>query len=44
MVGVLEDFELGEGTVINDYRVHEKGTGRLLKGHKVIVLADCIMN
>jgi hypothetical protein len=44
MVGVLEDFELGEGAVINNCRVLEEGTGQLLKGRKVIVAADCIMN
>jgi len=44
MVGVLEDFELGEGAVIDDCGVHEEGTGRLLKGREVIVLADCITN
>jgi len=44
MVGVLEDFELGEGAVIDDCGVHEEGTGWLLKGCEVIVLADCITN
>ena len=44
MVRVLEDFKLGEGAVIDDCGVYEKGTGWLLKGCKVIVLADCIMN
>src|SRR5260221_10976148 len=44
MVGVLEDFELGEGTVIDDFGVHEDGTGRFLKGCEVIVAADCFTN
>ena len=44
MVGVLEDFKLGEGAIIDDFRVHEEGAGWLLKGRKVIVAADGITN
>ena len=44
MVGVLEDFELGESAVIDDFGVHEEGTGGLLKGREVIVAADGITN
>jgi len=44
MVGVLEDFELREGAVIDNCRVHKEGMGQLLKGREVIVLADCITN
>ena len=44
MVGVLEDFELGEGAVIDDCGVQEDGTRRLLKGCEVIVALDCVTN
>jgi hypothetical protein len=44
MVGVLEDFELGEGAVIDNCGVHEDGAGWLLKGREVIIAADCITN
>ena len=41
---MLQDFELGEGAVINDFGVHEVGAGPLLKGRKLIVVVDCITN
>ena len=44
MVGVLEDFELGEGAVIDDFGVRKDGTGRLLIGREVIVAGDCVTN
>jgi len=44
MVGVLEDFKLREGAVIDNFRVHKEGAGWLLKGGEVIVALDCVMN
>src|SRR6267378_3184568 len=44
MVGVFEDLKLGKGAVIDDFGEHEDGTGWLLKGRKVIVAGDCVMN
>jgi len=44
VVGVLKDFELGEGAVIDDFGVHKDRTGRLLKGREVIVAGDCVTN
>ena len=44
MVGVLKDFELGEGAVIDDFGVQEEGMGGLLKGCEDVVAADCITN
>ena len=41
---MLEDFELRECAVINDFGVHEDGAGQFLKGHEVIVAADCVTN
>jgi len=41
---VLQDFELREGAVIDDFGVHEVGVGWLLKGFKLIVAVDCITN
>ena len=42
MIGVLKDFELREGAVIDDLGVQEEGTGGGLKGREVVVVADCI--
>ena len=44
MVRLLEDFKLGEGAVINNFRVHKDGMGWLLMGREIIVVGDCIMN
>ena len=41
---MLQDFELGEGAVINDFGVHEAGAGQLLKGCEFIVAVNCIIN
>ena len=41
---MLQDFELGEGAIIDDFRVHELGAGRLLKGRELVVAVDCITN
>jgi len=41
---VLQDFELGEGAVIDDFGVHEAGARRPLKGREFIVAFDCIPN
>ncbi len=41
---MLQDFELREGAVIDDFGVYEVGAGRLLKGRELIVAVDCITN
>jgi hypothetical protein len=41
---VLQDFKLGEGAVIDNFGVPERGVGRLLKAREFIVAVDCITN
>lgn len=41
---MFENLELGEIAVFNNFRVHEVGAGRHLKGGEVIVLVNCLTN
>jgi len=41
---VFEDFEFGEVTVINNFRVYKDGAGWCLKRHKGIIMVNHIKN
>ena len=44
VIGMLDNFELGEIAVFNNFRVYEVGAGWHLEGGKGIVAVNCIMN
>ncbi len=44
MIRMLEDFELREVAVLNNFGVHEVGAGWHLEGGKQIVAVNCTVN